>query len=124
MVSDNVLVDKTISFSIRIVKCYNYLQDEKKEVVMSKQLLRSGTGIGANVHEAIFAQSRADFVSKMNIALKEANETSYWLLILSKTAYLESNVYISLRQDIDEIIRILISTLKTTRKNEKYINGE
>jgi four helix bundle protein len=60
----------------------------------------------------------------MNIALKEANETSYWLLILSKTAYLESNVYISLRQDIDEIIRILISTLKTTRKNEKYINGE
>ena len=124
MVSDNVLVDKTISFSIRIVKCYNYLQDEKKEVVMSKQLLRSGTSIGANVHEAIFAQSRADFVSKMNIALKEANETSYWLLILSKTAYLESNVYISLRQDIDEIIRILISTLKTTRKNEKYINGE
>jgi four helix bundle protein len=124
MVSDNVLVDKTISFSIRIVKCYNYLQDEKKEFVMSKQLLRSGTSIGANVHEAIFAQSRADFVSKMNIALKEANETSYWLLILSKTAYLESNVYISLRQDIDEIIRILISTLKTTRKNEKYINGE
>ena len=124
MVGDNVLVDKTISFSIRIVKCYNYLQDEKKEFVMSKQLLRSGTSIGANVHEAIFAQSRADFVSKMNIALKEANETSYWLLILSKTAYLESNVYISLRQDIDEIIRILISTLKTTRKNEKYINGE
>ena len=124
MVSDNALVDKTISFSIRIVKCYNYLQDEKKEFVMSKQLLRSGTSIGANVHEAIFAQSRADFVSKMNIALKEANETSYWLLILSKTAYLESNVYISLRQDIDEIIRILISTLKTTRKNEKYINGE
>ena len=124
MVSDNVLVDKTISFSIRIVKCYNYLQDEKKEFVMSKQLLRSGTSIGANVHEAIFAQSRADFVSKMNIALKEANETSYWLLILSKTAYLESNVYISLRQDIDEMIRILISTLKTTRKNEKYINGE
>lgn len=124
MVGDNVLVDKTISFSIRIVKCYNYLQDEKKEFVMSKQLLRSGTSIGANVHEAIFAQSRADFVSKMNIALKEANETSYWLLILSKTVYLESNVYISLRQDIDEIIRILISTLKTTRKNEKYINGE
>ena len=108
MVGDNVLLDKTISFSIRIVKCYNYLQDEKKEFVMSKQLLRSGTSIGANVHEAIFAQSRADFVSKMNIALKEANETSYWLLILSKTAYLESNVYISLRQDIDEIIRILI----------------
>jgi four helix bundle protein len=124
MVGDNVLVDKTISFSIRIVKCYNYLQDEKKEFVMSKQLLRSGTSIGANVHEAIFAQSRADFVSKMNIALKEANETSYWLLILSKTAYLETNVYISYKEDIDEIIRILISTLKTTRKNEKYINGE
>ena len=85
MTNDNLLVDKTISFAIRIVRCYQYLQNEKKEFVMSKQLLRSGTSIGANVHEALFGQSRADFVSKINIALKEAGETSYWLSILSKT---------------------------------------
>lgn len=121
MVTDNALADKTVSFSIRIVKCCKYLQDEQKEFVMSKQLLRSGTSIGANVHEAVFAQSRADFISKMSIALKEASETSYWLLVLSKTAYLENKLYASFKEDTDEIIRILISTIKTTRKNEKYI---
>jgi four helix bundle protein len=98
------------------------LQNEKKEYVMSKQLLRSGTSIGANVHEAIYGQSRADFASKLNISLKEASETSYWIVILNRTGYLDDNIYKSLKSDVDEIIRITIASLKTTRKNEKYIS--
>lgn len=119
--TDNALLEKTISFAIRIVKCFQYLQNEKKEYVMSKQLLRSGTSIGANVHEAIYGQSRADFASKLNISLKEASETSYWI-ILNRTGYLDDNIYKSLKSDVDEIIRITIASLKTTRKNEKYIS--
>lgn len=120
MDSDNPLLEKTISFAIRIVKCYQYLQNEKKEFVMSKQLLRCGTSIGANVHEAIYGQSRADFASKLNISLKEASETSYWIVILSRTGFLDEILYKSIKYDLDEIIRILIASLKTTRKNEKY----
>ena len=82
MTKNNILLDKSISFAIRIVNCYNYLCNEKKEYVMSKQVFRSGTSIGANIHEAVQGQSRADFVSKLGIALKEASETSYWLVIL------------------------------------------
>ena len=118
MVENNVLAEKSISFAIRIVKCYQYLKDEKQEFVMSKQLLRSGTSIGANVHEAIQAQSRADFISKLSIALKEASETSYWLVILQRTGYLNDTIYKSLKEDLDEIIRITISSIKTTRKND------
>ena len=92
----------------------------KKEFVMSKQLLRCGTSIGANVHEAIYGQSRADFASKLNISLKEASETSYWIVILSRTGFLDEILYKSIKYDLDEIIRILIASLKTTRKNEKY----
>ena len=118
MTENNILVDKSIAFAIRIVNCYNYLSEQKKEFTMSKQMFRSGTSIGANIHEAIQGQSRADFVSKMNIALKEASETSYWLLVLHKTAFLDDRVYQSLKCDIDEIIRILIATIKTTKKND------
>jgi four helix bundle protein len=88
MTQNNVLADKTITFAIRIVNCYNYLVDTKKEFTMSKQMFRSGTSIGANVHEAIQGQSRADFVSKMSISLKEASETSFWLVLLHKTHFL------------------------------------
>ena len=84
---------------------------------MSKQVFRSGTSIGANIHEAVQGQSRADFVSKMSIALKEASETSYWLVLLHKTNYIDSNTYMSLKQDVDEIIKILIATIKTTKRN-------
>ena len=84
---------------------------------MSKQMFRSGTSIGANVHEAIQGQSRADFVSKMSISLKEASETSFWLVLLHQTKYLNHKEYQSLRIDLDEIIRLLISTIKTTKKN-------
>ena len=84
---------------------------------MSKQLFRSGTSIGANIHEGIQGQSRADFVSKLNIALKEASETSYWLVVLHKANILEEKLFNSLKEDIDEIIRLLIASIKTTKKN-------
>ena len=119
MVDKNVLAEKTLNFAVRVVKCCHYLQEEKKDYIMSNQLLRSGTSIGANVHEAIYAQSKADFISKLGIALKEASETSFWLVLLHRTDYLEERVYLSLKSDIDEIIRITVSSIKTTRKNEK-----
>ena len=114
---NNVLADKTISFAIRIVKCAMYLQKEKSEYIMSKQLLRSGTSIGANTHEGFYAQSRADFISKLSVALKEASETSYWLIILYKTDIINGEMFHSLKKDVDEIIRIIISTVKTAKKN-------
>ncbi|MBR3067587.1 MAG: four helix bundle protein [Prevotella sp.] len=117
MTNDNVLVDKSIAFAIRIVNCYNFLVENKKEFTMSKQVFRSGTSIGANIHEAIQGQSRADFVSKMGIALKEASETSYWLVLLHRTSHIDDQTYHSMRNDIDEIIRILIATIKNTKKN-------
>jgi four helix bundle protein len=91
--------------------------DEKQEFIMSKQMFRSGTSIGANIHEAIQAQSKADFVSKLGISLKEASETSYWLVVLYKAGALEETIYNSVKLDLDEIIRILISTIKTAKKN-------
>ena len=116
-IENNALADKTISFAIRIVKCCQFLQSEKKEFIISNQILRSGTSIGANAHEGIFAQSRADFVNKLSISLKEASETSYWLVILYKTGYISETVYKSLKTDVDEIIRIIVSTIKTAKKN-------
>jgi four helix bundle protein len=83
---------------------------------MSKQFLRSGTSIGANIHEGVYAQSKADFVSKLSISLKEANETSYWLILLKKTDYLTLETYNSLKSDLDELIRMIISSLKTAKK--------
>ena len=118
MVDNNVLTEKTLAFAIRIVNGYKYLIDSKKEFVMSKQLLRCGTSIGANTNEAIYAQSKADFVSKLSISLKEASETSYWLTLLHRTAYIEDNMYISMKKDLDDIIRIIVKTIKTTKKNE------
>ena len=121
MVDNNVLAEKTLNFAVRVVKCCHYLQEEKKDFVISNQLLRSGTSVGANVHEAVYAQSKADFISKLSIALKEASETSFWLVLLYRTDYLEEKVCLSLKSDIDEIIRITVSSIKTTRKNEKYM---
>ena len=112
----NAIVEKSFEFSVRIVNLYKYLQYEKKEYVMSKQLLRSGTSIGANVAEAQRAQSTADFNAKMNISLKEANETYYWLRLLHRTDYLSSEAFLSIEKDIDEIISILVSICKQTNK--------
>lgn len=117
MTQNNILIDKTIDYAIRISQCYKYLIEEKKECIMSKQMFRSGTSIGANVHEGIQAQSKADFVSKLNIALKEASETSYWLVVLHRSDFLDERIFKSLKDDLDEIIRILIASIKTTKKN-------
>lgn len=115
---ESVLKNKSYDFAIRIVKLNQYLIKEKKEFVLSKQVLRSGTGIGALVREVEFGQSRADFTSKMSIALKEANETDYWLLLLKDTKYLIEKEYNSLKSDIDELIKLLITSVKTSKKNQ------
>ena len=111
----SVLEDKSFQFAIKIVELNSYLRDNKKEFVMSKQILRSGTSIGANVAEAQYAQSKADFVTKMHISLKEANETKYWLRLLTATKYLD-NSHQSLMNDCDELLRLLTATCKTTKQ--------
>ena len=111
---DNIIEIKTFDFAVRIVKLYKHLTEEKKEYVLSKQLLRCGTSIGANVSEAQRGQSKPDFNAKMNIALKEANETDYWLRLLYKTEYLTDKEYHSICHDINEIISILVSICKKT----------
>ena len=100
---DHAIQDKSFQFAIRIVNLYKYMHAEHQEYVLSKQLLRCGTSIGANVSEAQQAQSKADFVSKMSIALKESYETDYWLRLLYSTQYLQENAYLSMRSDCKEI---------------------
>lgn len=117
MREDNVIKEKTMAFAIRIVNLYKFLCVDKKEFVLSKQILRSGTSIGANVREAEHAQSRTDFIHKMSIALKEANETEYWLELLFQTNYIDQSQFDSLNNDSIEINKILISIIKTTRNN-------
>ena len=107
---------KSFQFAIRIVKLYKYLRSTKKEFVMSKQLLRSGTSIGTNVAESQQAQSRADFISKLNIALKETAETDYWLRLLHATEYLNDQEFQSVFDDCNEIGKMLTAILKSTKK--------
>ena len=111
--AENVILDRSFAFAVRIVRLYRYMGQKYKEYVLSKQLLRCGTSIGANVFEAQRGQSKADFAAKMNIALKEANETSYWLQLLYKTDFLDKKQFDSLFRDIDEIISILTSICRT-----------
>ena len=115
MNKDNVILGKSMEFAVRIVNLYKYLVDEKRERIMSKQLLRSGTSIGANVREGVYAQSRKDFVSKLSIALKEASETEYWLELLSRTQYLTKAQYQSLQKDCGEVARLLIAIVKSSK---------
>jgi four helix bundle protein len=103
----------------RIAMCYRHLRDNKRESVMSKQLLRSGTSIGANVREGLYAQSRKDFVSKLNIALKEAAETDYWLDVIHSVEYFTDDEFNSLKADNDELLRLLTSIIKTTKTTEE-----
>lgn len=112
----NVIQDKSRAFAIRIINCYKYLDEEKHERIMSKQLLRCGTSIGANTRESKNAQSRTDFLSKLNIALKEADETGYWLDLLHETQYLDDKVYKSLDDDCTEIIKLLTSIIKKLKE--------
>ena len=114
---DNILKDKSFSLAVRIVNLYRYLSDNKKEFVLSKQVLRSGTSIGAMVHEAEYSESKADFVHKLAIAQKEANETLYWLELLQQTRYMSKTEYDSIHQDTIEIIKILIASIKTAKNN-------
>ena len=111
---DNVIVEKSKAFAVRIIKLYQYLRAQKREYVLSKQLLRSGTSIGANVKEAIRGQSRPDFISKMNIALKEASETEYWLELLYETEYLSKQQFDSIHDDCVELVKLLMSIVKTS----------
>lgn len=114
---ENLLKDKSYKFAIRIVNLYQYICKEKKEFVMSKQILRSGTSIGAMIKEAEFAQSRADFISKMSIALKEASETDYWLSLLNETGYIDLESYESLQNECSELLKMLVASVKTSKSN-------
>ena len=111
---ENVIETKSFDFAVRMVNLYKHLTEEKKEYVLSKQLLRSGTSIGANVTEAQKGQSKADFNTKMNIALKESNESEYWIRLLYRTDYLTQEEFNSMEKDIKEIIAILVSICKKT----------
>jgi four helix bundle protein len=113
---DNIIVDKTYAFASRIVKLYKFLTQEQREYVLSKQVLRSGTSIGANVEEAVAAASRADFINKLTVAAKEARETSYWLRLLHDNEYLPTALFQSIHSDIDEIKKIIGSIVISTRK--------
>lgn len=113
----NIIKDKSFAFAVRIVNLYKLLC-ERKEYVLSKQLLRSGTSIGALLRESEHAQSTADFVNKLSIALKEANESEYWIMLLKETQYISPTEYESIIHDCQEIIKILISIIKTTKMNQ------
>lgn len=115
MKTDNIIVDKSKVFALRIIRLYQYLKNEKSEFVLSKQLLRSGTSIGANVKEAIRGQSRADFYAKLNISLKEASETEYWLELLHESEYIEEKAFNSIYADCQELIKLLVAITKTQK---------
>ena len=115
MNTESIVKDKSYQFAIRIVNAYKYLTSSQKEFVLSKQMLRSGTAVGALIREGIHAQSRPDFLNKMNIALKEAYETEYWISLLHDTGYLSDEMYHSVRKDSVELIKLLSSTVKTMK---------
>ena len=113
---ENILKDKSFRFAVRIVNLYKQLCDERKEYVLSKQILRSGTSVGAMIREAEHSESKADFVHKMAIAQKEINETIYWLELLCETGYVSKNEFESLNTDAVEIIKIVTSSIKTAKQ--------
>ena len=114
----NVIVEKSFDFAVRIVNLHKYLTREHKEFVLSKQLLRSGTSIGANVSEAQRGQSKADFTAKMSIALKEASESEYWIKLLYRTEYLSKEQYDSLNRDVQELIGLLMAICRTASQTK------
>ena len=113
----NALHDKSLSFAVRTVNFYKFLCDEKKEFVISKQILRSGTSIGANIRESKNAESSSDYVHKLSIALKEADETQYWLEVLSLSKLIEETEYNSMNNDVKELIALLTSIITKVKKN-------
>ena len=115
----NAIQTKSRDFAIRIIGCYKYLTEQRKEFVMSNQLLRCGTSIGSNTRESKNAQSRLDFLNKLNIALKEADETEYWIDLLHATGYLDDLQYNSINDDCTELIKLLTSIIKTLKKSDE-----
>ena len=113
---NNIVIDKSFDFAIRIIKLYQYLCNEKKEFTLSKQLLRSGTSIGAMIREAEHAESKNDFIHKFAIAQKEANESVYWLELLKATDYLNEKEFENINNDAIAILKLITSILKTTKK--------
>ena len=113
---ENLIVGRSLDFAVRIVNLYKYLSKEKGENVLSKQLLRSGTSVGANVREAVYGQSKSDFIAKMSIALKEVSETEYWLELLNKTEYLTDEQFKSINTDCGEIAKILTAIVKSGKE--------
>lgn len=114
---ENILIEKSIDFAARIIKLQRYLIKDKKESIISKQIVRSGTSIGANINEANYGQSKADFISKLRISLKETAETEYWLRLLAKSELLTIEKTESLLKDCLEIKRLLISSINTAKQN-------
>lgn len=112
---NNIVKDKSFLFAIRVVKLFKHLSEQKREYVLSKQLLRSGTAIGALVREAEQAESNADFIHKLAIALKEANESEYWILLLKETDYLTEREAESICADLTELLKLLTSIIKTSK---------
>lgn len=113
----NIVKDKSFAFALRVIKMSKFLINEKREFVISKQVLRSGTSVGALIREAEHAQSKADFIHKISIALKEANETDYWIELLHKSEDISDEAYHSMQPAIQEIIKLLVSIVKTTKQN-------
>lgn len=116
---ENILIEKSIIFAARIVKLHDFLIKNKKGLTIAKQIIRSGTSIGANINEANYGQSPADFISKMHIALKETAETEYWIKLLFMSEYIDEKMSESLLEDCLEIKRILISSINTAKSNTK-----
>lgn len=113
----NILADKSLKFAVRIYRLCKYLE-EKKEFIIARQLLKSGTSVGANIHEAIHAQSDLDFISKYSISQKECSETLYWLEILKETQILNQEEYNSINKDATELMKLLVKTLKTLKSKK------
>ena len=118
MAKENIVIEKSYAFALRIIKLYKYLADTHKEYVISKQVLRSGTAIGALLSELVYAQSKADFINKAHVALKEANETAYWLSLLKDSEYISIDSYNSIYTDCNELIKLLVSIVKTSKNNK------
>ena len=114
--NNDALSEKSFSFSLRIIKLFKYMKHEHKEYILSKQVLRSGTAIGALIREAKYAQSKADFLNKLMIALKEANETKYWLELLYHSEYISKKMHDSIIPEIDTLLKLLVSSTKTVKK--------
>jgi four helix bundle protein len=119
MKTENVIADKSKNFAVRIIRLYQHLETIQKGFVLSRQLLNSGTSIGANVRESVFAQSTKDFISKLRISLKETNETEYWLELLLATEYINEKEFLSIQADCVELKKILISIINSANKRSE-----